>query len=134
MYLISSQAMKSKIELGRVTFYKVRNKKGSRKKKKTSIKRSRSFAWWEEWKVYLVEFWPSNAFATLKTTFGKHQLIIIGITCVSIKTEVKKMMQLQGLQLQMKLVLGNYMKTAIWWGKEMTLLIGKDVKLLGKKP
>ena len=36
---------------------------------------------------------------------------------VYIRPEVKKIIQRQWLRLQMKLVLGDYMKSAIWWSK-----------------
>ena len=36
------------------------------------------------------EIWPFNAFVMLKTTFSKHWLIKISITCAYIKLEVKR--------------------------------------------
>ena len=39
------------------------------------------------------------------------------MTCVYMKPEVKNVIQQQWLQLQMKLVYGDQMKIAIWWGK-----------------
>ena len=43
------------------------------------------------------------------------------MTCVHIEPEVKKTMQQKWLQLQIKLVKGDYMKIAIWWGRHDTL-------------
>ena len=47
------------------------------------------------------------------------------MTCAYTKPEVKKMIQQQWLQLQMKLVWGDYMKIPIWWGKNDTFDSGK---------
>ena len=41
------------------------------------------------------EFWPFNAFVMLKTSFSKHQVIKINMTCGCIKPEGKKKMSSQ---------------------------------------
>ena len=43
LYLIISEAMKSKLEYGQLKFYKIWNKKVSGKKRKASVKRGRVF-------------------------------------------------------------------------------------------
>ena len=70
--------------------------------------------WRRGWEIGLEEFWPFIAFIMLQIKFSNHWLIKITIICLYIKPEVKKMIQQQSLQ--MKLVLGDYIKIAIWWG------------------
>ena len=55
--------------------------------------------------------------ALIEAGFSKYQLIKINMTYVYKNPEVKKEIQKQLLQLQMKLVLGDYVKIAIWWGR-----------------
>ena len=66
---------------------------------------------------FLSNLWPFDVFVMLKTLFSKDWFIKILLTCLYMNTEVKKILQQQWLQLQMKLLLGDYMKFAIWWGR-----------------
>ena len=70
-------------------------------------RRDGSFAW--------RNFDYSMLFVMVKIRFSNHRLIKIGMIYLYRKPEVKKIIQQQWLQLQMKLVLDDYMKIAIWW-------------------
>ena len=55
-----------------------------------------------------------------KMTFSKNWSVKISMTCVHIKPEVKKMIQLQ---------MGDYIKIAIWWVKNGILIV-ESINLL----
>ena len=120
LYLIRSQTTKLQLEWGQVNFTKFEIKMGVVKRRRKAIREtgfSKCHIKMEQWKFCLSKFWPLHASVVLKALLNKHQLIKINMAYVYIRPEVKKIIQRQWLRLQINLVLGDYMKSAIWWGK-----------------
>lgn len=66
------------------------------------------------------------AFVMLKIAFSKHRLMKTGTTCVHKASSLKKMMEQESLQLQLRLVLGDCIKVTICWGGNDTFDRGES--------